>query len=217
MVDALALGASGATHGGSSPLPRTSFMKHHVIYVPGLGDDYWKVQGALIRFWLLYGVVPRLFEVKWADGEPFEPKLQKLLALIDGFAKEGRVSLVGASAGASAILTAFAARKDIVSGVVCICGKVNRPESVSPATYARNRSFKDSMDGLPAALAGLSRTDRQKILSIHPKADNSVPPADTIIPGAVEVSIPTSGHSLSIIAAISIFAGRILGFIKSRR
>jgi hypothetical protein len=26
MVDALALGASGATHGGSSPLPRTLFV-----------------------------------------------------------------------------------------------------------------------------------------------------------------------------------------------
>jgi hypothetical protein len=40
------------------------------------------------------------------------------------------VSLVGASAGAGAAINAFAARKNIVNGVVCIAGKVNNPDAI---------------------------------------------------------------------------------------
>ncbi|HUS26472.1 MAG TPA: hypothetical protein VMY99_03940 [Nevskiaceae bacterium] len=191
--------------------------QHHIIYVPGLSDSRADGQGLATKAWVLYGVKGHCLRMHWADGEPFAPKLQRLLDTIDELAAAGHtVSLVGASAGASAVLQAFAARKDTVAGVVCICGKIQHPETVRDAVYAENPAFMQAMKRLSTSLHSILPADRARILSIHPRADNSVPPEDTIIEGAVEKTIPTSGHARSIFYALTVGAPTVVGFLKAR-
>ena len=156
--------------------------------------------------------------MRWNVNEPFETKLGRLLTRIDGLHTKGyRVSLVGVSAGASAVVNAFALRTDVVHRVVCICGKLQHPETIRTNTYQRNPGFKESMERLPESLAGVSETERQRILSIRPLADRSVPPEDTIISGAEAVTIPTQGHVLSIAMGITLFSPLVINFTRRSR
>lgn len=190
-------------------------MAHHVIYVLGLGDHRTRGQRLAPKYWQLFGVQGHTFVMKWGDKELFAPKLERLLALIDRLAADGsRVSLVGASAGASAVLVAFAARPDKVASVVCICGKINHPETVSPHRYTENPAFKESLAELQRVLPRLSNRQRSRILSLRPFYDDVVPVADMYIPGAHMRRIPAAGHVVSIVVALIFSAPFFIRFLK---
>jgi predicted peptidase len=190
-------------------------MKHHVIYVPGLGDERSYGQQQLLWFWRLYGLTPHYHAIGWADKEPFKFKLDHLLELIDSLKiGDNKVSLVGASAGASAVLTAYSRRFDDITGVVCISGKIQNGHTIGQKTYDHNPAFKESVAGLPAVLNKLDPNARRRVMSIHPAKDQTVPPADTIIPGATEKQVPVRGHIQSIFYCITISAPSIAKFLK---
>jgi predicted peptidase len=184
-------------------------MAHHVIYVLGLGDHHTRGQHLAPKYWQLFGVKGHTYLMQWRTKELFAPKLERLLALIDRLAADGsRVSLVGASAGAGAVLVAFAARPDKVAGVVCICGKINHPETVKAWRFKENPAFEASLTELQRVLPQLSRQQRSRIMSLHPFYDGLVPVADTRLPGARELLIPAFGHVFSIFVAL-VFAAPI--------
>ncbi|HSX37026.1 MAG TPA: hypothetical protein VLG13_02835 [Patescibacteria group bacterium] len=190
-------------------------MKHHVIYVPGITDDTFRVQSLLLLTWWLYGVRPHLHVIPWAGDEAFAPKLQRLLDKVDGLHAQGHtLSLVGASAGASAVLNAYIQRKDKISGLVYICGKINHPESVSERTYSENPAFKESLGRLPETLAQLTPEDKAKMLSLYSPVDTSVPYPDTIIGGVAEKRLPRLRHGWAIVYAISLGAFGLIKFLK---
>jgi pimeloyl-ACP methyl ester carboxylesterase len=138
-----------------------------------------------------------------------------LIALIDKLSEDGsKVSLVGTSAGASAVLVAYAARMDKVVSVACVCGKVNHPETIHPARFVENPAFKQSLAELQTALPKLNQAARARIMSVHPLQDGSVPPADTIIPGADERTILSVGHAFSIFVAMVFYAPVMMHFLK---
>jgi pimeloyl-ACP methyl ester carboxylesterase len=189
---------------------------HYIVYLPGLGDDtFGPAQTKLLKLWKVYKLNAHYHYIGWADGEAFAPKLERILAAIDKHAKGQTVSLVGTSAGASAALNAYAARKDVIHSVVCICGKLRNPQTIVPARFKQNPAFQDSLTLLPSSLATLTSADRKKILSIRPLKDNMVPPADTFIEGARTALVPTAGHGLSILYALTIGSRRVASFIKS--
>jgi hypothetical protein len=191
--------------------------KHYIVYVPGLGDNKAFVQGILVYVWRLYGVRSVTRTMNWLDPEPFEEKLTRLLVEMDEkLAKGYKVSVVGASAGAGAVLNAFAARSGQISGVVSICGKILHPETVSDYTYRRNPAFKESLAMLPSSLDELGEPERRRILSLHPKADPSVPVRDTHIDGAAEKTMPVVGHSVGILTALTIYGPHICKFLKQQ-
>ena len=191
--------------------------QHHIIYVPGLGDPRYGLQGWALNLWRVVGVRPHYFPMHWRSQEPFEPKFERLLTLTDSLLSQGHfVSFVGTSAGASAVINAYAARPE-VAGVVCICGKLRNPQTISERTYQKNSAFRGSMNMLPASLDRLSAFRRRKILSIHPYKDNVVPPADTIISGANEKSIPSSGHAFSIAFCLLFVWPVFVSFLKRQR
>ncbi len=193
-------------------------MTHHVIYVPGLGDHRTKAQLLAPKYWQVFGVTGHCYVMHWRDKEAFAPKLERLLKMIDQLAANGdKVSLVGTSAGASAVLVAFAARLDKVSGVVCICGKINHPETIHPGRFVQNPAFKESLAKLQEVLPKLDGTARSRIMSIHPLADESVPPADTIIQGAHEKLVPTVGHAISIGVTLIFAAFSMMRFLKHQK
>ena len=190
-------------------------MKHYVIYIPGLGDNKYLVQGIFVWLWRLYGVTSVTRTMNWSEGsESFEQKLSRLLVEIDEkLAKGYRVSLVGASAGASAVVNIFA-RQPEIGRLVIICGKIQHPETISERTYRVNQAFKESMAAVSASLDSLADTERTKILNLHPLFDPTVPVADTKIDGSREAVMKTKGHTMGILVALTIYGRSICKFIK---
>ena len=190
--------------------------QHHVIYVPGILDDKLLVQSSLIRFWRFHGVHGHCHEIPWAGPEAWAPKFRRLLDEIDQYAEQGHhVSLVGASAGASAVLNAYAERKDSITGLVYICAKINAPETVSDKTYAENPAFKTSLSQLQDKLKTLTPADKTKMLSLYSPGDKTVPYAATVIQGVEERGLPRFNHGKAILYGIGLGAGSMLGFLKS--
>jgi pimeloyl-ACP methyl ester carboxylesterase len=190
---------------------------HIIIYVTGLGDKNVFLQAKAIGLWRICGVQPRLFQVNWTNAESYSQKLKRLLALIDIYSeREYKISLVGASAGASVAIAAFSRRKEIISGVVCICGKLRRPETVELHYYKHNPAFRGAMKELVQNLAKLSSKDKKRILSIRPLYDQTVSAKDTKIDGALQKIIPSFYHVPSIALALTVFSPILLFFLIRR-
>lgn len=190
-------------------------MAHHVIYVPGLGDDRSYGQNLAIQIWRLFGVKPHYFPLIWKSNEDFDIKFKRLTDKIDSLlTKNNKVSLVGVSAGASAVINAYAARQQIYS-VVCICGKIQHPETIDESYFTVNPPFHKSIYRVKSSLDCLGPDKLAKIMSIHPISDPIVPIAHTIIPGAKEVEVPVRGHGFSIMFSIIFASPKITKFIKS--
>lgn len=191
--------------------------KYYVIYIPGLGDRKVKGQQKAVNVWRRHrGITPYIFQMRWDDGEAFQPKLDRLLSRIDQANVDGyEVSLVAASAGASAALNAYSQRRDVIHGVVCICGQILGPNHISAYTYKTNPAFKESMQMLPDSLEALGSDDRRRILSLHPIKDLLVPVEDTYLAGAVLRRMPTSGHAFSIGYALTVGSSKIMRFLRS--
>lgn len=185
-------------------------MALHVIYVPGLGDERPYGQKDIIRSWRIFGLHAHYLALGWAKAEGFETKLQRLLDKIDHLKTAGNdVALVGVSAGASAVINAYAQRPKKIRGVVCIVGKIQNPQTVHPRRFAHDPDFKASLYIVQDSLTKLGAHGRKKIMSIHPIYDQTVPVADTIIPGAVEKLVRTRGHIFTIFYTI-IFRSRLI-------
>jgi pimeloyl-ACP methyl ester carboxylesterase len=190
-------------------------QQRHVIYIPGIGDNIYHVQSAAIRFWRLYGVHGHCYEMPWAGSEEYDPKMGRLLDKIDSLKSQGHtVSLIGASAGASAVLNAFVERKDKISGLIYICAKINGPDSVSRQTYDRNPAFKTSMDKLQVNLSKINTTDKKYMLSVYSSSDKVVPYRATVISGVKEKRLSFLSHAATIIYSITFLAPTLLHFLK---
>jgi pimeloyl-ACP methyl ester carboxylesterase len=190
-------------------------VQHHVFYVPGILDDIYHAQGILVATWRLYGVHPHIHEMPWAGDGSYDSKFKKLLAAIDGQLERGhKVSLVGASAGASAVINAYADRTDKISGLVYVCGKINGAENVSDDTYSHNPAFKTSMQQLQTNLLNLANEDKNKMLSLYSQADRAVPHEATYIPGVEEKALPAIRHGKAIIYSLSLGAPIIISHLK---
>ncbi len=177
-------------------------MKHTIIYVPGLFDGrktaLW-LQKQLFRSWSLFGNRVEIFRIQWAGDETFQTRLKKLLTRIDEL-KEQRatVSLIGASAGASAVINAYAERKSSINGVVCICGALSGTESFPEAALKINPRFRESVKVLPKNIKSLSPTDRTRVMTLRPVLDGVVLPKNAMLEGAVNKRILSFGHLFSI-------------------
>lgn len=177
-------------------------MKHHIIYIPGLGDRYSYGQNIAINWWRWFGLTPHYFALGWTNQEGFDAKLARLISEIDALKQHGDyVSLVGVSAGASAALNAYA-RHPGVTGVVYISGKINSPELVDPQIFARNPDFNESLGWLKESLAQLSPVKVGRILNIHPVRDQTVSINDTKIIGTAESVVPGWNHASGIFFGI---------------
>jgi acetyl esterase/lipase len=153
----------------------------------------------------------------WLGDEDYQPKMDRLLERIDRYRAKGhRVSLFGASAGASAVLNAYVERKDDITGLVYAFAKINAPETVSDKVYAANPAFKMSMEVLQANLKKLTPADKAKMHSFYSPDDNYVPYAATVIPGVRESRLPALRHGWSITYSLTLGAHKILSPLKKQ-
>ena len=192
--------------------------KHHIIYVPGIGDDIYRIQGFLVWWWFIYGVRGHVHEMPWTGKGEYQPKHEKLLALIDKYANQGhKVSLVGASAGASAAINAYIARRDQINSVAIICGKINEPETISESFYSRNAAFKESMYALQENLKKLTASDKSKFRNYYTPNDQVVTYVCSFMHGVQEISLRPMRHGQAIIYSVSIGARKIIKGLKNPR
>ncbi len=188
----------------------------HLIYITGLGDQRVKGQQRAVATWRLWGVESELFQVYWGDNEPWEPKFKRLLARIDKLVVEDKqVGLVAVSAGATAAINAYAARKDVLAGVVCIAGKINRPEAIGQRYRRDNPAFLTSAQDCQQALDTLGSADRQHILSRYALADEMVSKSDSRLPGARNRYVLSVGHFTTIAIQITLGAPGFIRFLRS--
>lgn len=132
-----------------------------IIYVPGLFDRtrfLLSAQWAALRLWRPLGARVRMFTVGWAGEIAWEERLAALIAMIDARHERGEtVALVGASAGASAVLGAFSARSDVVAGQCSFAGKFTDPTSSRNLFLTSMTYLKMPSTTLPSLWRSLTR------------------------------------------------------------
>jgi hypothetical protein len=207
------------TGNGQGVSYNTNIMKKqlHLIYVPGLGDAKVAGQRRAVSTWRWYGVEAELFQMNWSDNVSWPVKFGKLLARMDALTAEGKqVGLVGASAGASACINAFAARPDKIIGVVSIAGKINHPETIGQKVRAENPSFIESAYAASKALETLGLDQRWRILSIYSVKDGLLMRRDSQVSGAHNRLTLVMGHPFVIAAQITLGAPGFIWFLRKQ-
>ena len=188
---------------------------HTVVFVPGLGGDVRKVE-LVAKLWR--GFTPIVFDMQWRDGRDFEPKLRRLLQVIDSALMRGKVSIVGLSAGGSAIGNVFLERKDKLNAMVNVCGRLRRGPLTGFRSFEKmtqtSPAFRQSTERFEDSEQLLSVNDRKRILTIRSLADELVPGSTIPIEGATNIIVPSVEHSLSIGLATTLFSGQIQRFLK---
>jgi hypothetical protein len=192
--------------------------EHHVLVVPGLGGENAGFR-KIVDPWKKYGFTPHVHDVRWKDGEnEFQPKLERLIAVIDELhSHDGIVSLVGTSAGGSAVLNAFFDRKDKIHRVVNVCGRLRAGQNVYPTledASQKSLAFKNSVTLFENREPQLTDEERNKILTIRALFDEIVPTSTTILQGATNIQIFSVEHILSIAVAMTIYVRPIIEFLQ---
>lgn len=196
--------------------------EHLVIVVPGLGDHR-KANDFLIdhstRRWREHGLDPIIHKVGWHDGGDFDSKLQKLLDLISHEKEKGKkVSLVGTSAGGSAVLNAFSEIPDKISGVVSVASRLRSggsgPRSLE-SRGAASPAFIEAVKRFERQEDKLTDEDRLKVMTMRALIDELVPDETAQMRGAHNVRIPMIEHGLSIYSALTFFSNPIIDFLKN--
>ena len=192
---------------------------HKVIIVQGLGKDKNKLIW-ITKHWRKYGFDPIVYSIGWHDSEQgFIPKLDRLLEFIDKLYEEGNViSLVGTSAGGSAVVNAFTKRKRKIASVVNICGRLrvgtHKGIHSFEARTAPSPAFAESVHMCEQEIEAFTLDDKKRILTIRPLFGDELVPANTVtIDGANNVVIPSGEHVLSIALALSLLFAEVIGFL----
>lgn len=191
--------------------------QHIVIYVPGLGDKSINARRRLFGLWRYKDIDIEVFVPNWQTDESWQIKLNRLLARIDQLHTDGKiVSLVGESAGASAVTQALKLRAEVLNAVVLLCGKSRYPERVAAWRYQQNPALREAITLSHIAVRKLSTYQKQKILNLHPMYDPIMPVQETKIPGIKNALIPTVGHATSIVFSMTFWSWRIVRFVRLR-
>lgn len=189
-------------------------MSIKLIVVPGLGDGVSLATFLASRL----GYDFEIFSMGWRDDEAFEPKIARLLAVIDkNLRRYDKVVGLGISAGGSAILNAFERRQDEMCAAINVCGRLHAGEGVSPSLESaarRSLAFKQSVLMFEKEKNRLSLEARRKVLTIRPLWDEMVPTSTVGLEGAVNAQIASVEHMASIVMAMTIYKHHITSFLR---
>ena len=192
-------------------------IQHTVIYVPGLGDTNISNRKKLLGTWHYKNIELIAHTVNWQIDEPWTAKLNKLLDSIDQQLALGKsVSLIGESAGASAVVQALQHRTDSLTAVILLCGKSQYPDRIGHHLRRRNPRLYEAVSGSHTYIQTMSDTAKSKLLNFHPIADPVVPVQETKIPGVQDTRIPSFGHAVSIVFGMTIWSFKIVQFIREQ-
>ena len=215
-------GGDGDLQEPSGGVPRAKGARRakppiRLIYVPGLGDrmpPLVHLQREALRTWRALGVRTTMFRIRWSSDASFQERLDRLDALVEQCEQRGeRVALMGASAGAGAVLAEYARRRSIIA-VVIIAGKFLEPDDIIKPVLEHNAPFAQSLNAVPKLLEELGPEDRAKILSLRSARDGVVDDEDTLLDGAVNETMRVVGHVVAIGYALMFRARRVVRFLR---
>ncbi|MFZ2026514.1 MAG: hypothetical protein WAV30_04480 [Microgenomates group bacterium] len=192
---------------------------HTAIIIPGLGDGV-EIMELATRHWQNKGLVPLVYSVGWRDDErSFTPKLTRLLELIDELHERGKtISLVGTSAGGSAAINAFIERRDSIHRVINVCGRLRIGPTTGVWSFGAKTktspSFADSVMMCETHQKSLTDKDLQRVMTIRPIFDETVPKETVGLAGANNIVFPSGEHVLSISLIMTLFSHKITSFLK---
>lgn len=191
---------------------------HSIIYIPGLGDHSLKGRSKLLKPWSRYKDIEiELCPMHWTVNEPWEEKLSWLINKIDHRHGEGKlVTIIGESAGATAVINALWLRSDKLHAAVLLCGKSQYPDRVSPHLYRRNPAFREALTDSHKIIQNLTHKQKDLLLNWHPILDLTVPVAETKIPGVKNKLFPALLHAISIVSAMTIWNWQVVHHIRKR-
>lgn len=188
--------------------------KHTIIIVPGIPafSTFFKI----LSLWLhLLGFTPIVVDLHWTDNSKnFQQKLQPLLTLIDKLSKNGNVSLIGVSAGGSAVLNAFSQRKNSIKSVVSICSRLGKINNRLNANMKKYTSFKESIELLEKNKEFISPIERRKILTIRGIFDERMPSSIAILDGANQSTTFMIFHAPIIFFTLSFLSNPLITFLR---
>ena len=191
--------------------------KHIVLYVPGLGDHRLKMRQRFLNLWHYKNVTTEIITMQWSIPEAWGAKLDSLTSKINSYHDLGyTVSLIGESAGASAVLQALNTRTESLNAVILLCGKSQYPDRVAQRLYQKNPALKDAMVGSHSAVSFLTEAQRKKVLNLHPLFDPVVPVHETKILGTKDSTMPIVGHILGIGFGMTIWSFKIVRFMRKQ-
>jgi hypothetical protein len=185
-------------------------MLHKVIIVPGLGDNTKNIKWATDHY-KKFGLDQIVHPIGWRYGEKhFKPKFQRLIKLIDKLYKDGnKVSLIGTSAGASAVVNVYSLRKNKINKVIAVCGRLRVGPEKGFRSFEKmtetSLAFKESVLMCQKNILKLTKGDKNKIMTITNYFDELVPPETSYIPGAKNLKIKSIEHMFSIWMSLSFF------------
>lgn len=189
--------------------------EHHLIIIPGLGDDVkwinWATKG-----WSRFGITPHVESAHWKDiDESVGVKIERLVKSMDVYLADGEVSLLGISAGGGLVLNAYCLRKDKIQKMVVVSGRMREGiDKPSLREAAReHKAFYNSVIFAEDNETRLTDLDRKKFLTTRGLQDNTVPVSTTPIEGVRNVQIPAIGHLPSIVGALTIFRKPVIDFL----
>jgi len=184
-----------------------------IVVVAGLGTMGPELE-LVVAWWKKEGLEPIVFVPGWDNSEGIEPKITRLLELIDN---EKPNYLMGISAGASLALNVFLKKQDLVEKYVSVCGRLrmglsnNIIERKLQEETLRTRAFKESVELL----------EKSEILNIDKMMTVSAIGGDELIPintsqidGATNIVVPNLGHLLTITSILTNNFGEIKIFLE---
>lgn len=181
-----------------------------VIFVPGILDDIGFVQSMLVRLWCLRGVRGVTHVMPWAGPDNYPALEAKLLARIDALTTNGnRVVLIGASAGATAVINAYRARRKQVSAVLMMCPKINDSTNIGAKFLKKNPSFLTSIKQEEIAQAQLTAEDKARFVIFVSPRDGVVNPHDSLIAGVKTCQLAPLRHNAAILHGLSFGFGQL--------
>lgn len=195
--------------------------EHHLVYVPGLHDDHPLNRAAALPLpliWRLHGFHSHVVLSHWSDSGEFQPKLEHILEVIGDLATRGHyVSLVGQSAGGSAVINAFAESPHLITGVVNITGRLRVEGEPSLAKASQSSpAFAESVRRCERVLQGLAVSDRARIMTIRPIVDRVVPAGSVPVDGAQNLVAPVRGHSKGGAQIVGIRTAQWMQFLREQ-
>lgn len=186
-------------------------MKHYVIYIPGLGDNYDKARRWALLGWRLWGVRTELVPMIWYDGQSYDKKQQRVLAAVKQASANGyAVSLIGESAGGSMAIN-VAAQLPTLNKLITIGGVDNPAIKVAAHTLQKAPAFDESIRRLTKSLPDINAARTHVVRGWY---DPVVSARQAYIKDAYSHRVIGFGHLMTIGLCLTIFSSYIVSLIK---
>lgn len=190
----------------------------HLIIIPGLGDDV-RYTKFLTRNWeKKYNIRPHVVAFGWSgDAQKFQERYEKVEKYMDEFLENNKnVSILGISAGGSAVINLFYPRRDKIKKLVTVCGRVRDPNVRKMWNHKPEvlGVYQESVKLCEKNLDKLTLDDKKRILTISPFYDEVVPLRTMTIEGANNEKVFAAQHMVSIALSMSLYSKTIVDFLK---